>query len=59
MPPQDIRSLIQTRRQALRKAKRITGMLQGTMGLEGQGLDKRTLWGMTKQTARELLAARS
>lgn len=45
------------RRQALKKARRITSMLQGTMGLEGQALDRRTLWSMTKQTARELLNA--
>lgn len=45
-------------RQALLKARKITGMLQGTMGLEGQALDKRTLKVMTKQTARELLTSR-
>lgn len=31
-------------------------MLQGTMGLEAQGLDRKTLREMTMRTARELLA---
>ena len=44
-------------RAALRKAKRISGMLQGTMGLEGQALDRQSLRMMTKRTAREILAA--
>jgi hypothetical protein len=46
------------RRLALTKARRLTGMLEGTMSLEGQGLDKKTLRAMTKQSARDLLAAR-
>ena len=31
-------------------------MLQGTMGLEGQGLDRKTLREMTRRTTLELLA---
>jgi len=46
---------MQKYRRALEQARKITGMLQGTMGLEGQGLDKRTLKMMTKRTAKELL----
>lgn len=42
-------------REAIRKARRITAMLQGTMGLEGQGLGRKTLNAMTKLTAKELL----
>lgn len=58
MPPQEVRFSRQTIRQVIRKARKITGMLQGTMGLEGQALDKKTLRAMTKQTARELLLNR-
>jgi hypothetical protein len=46
-------------RQAIRIAKRITGMLQGTMGLEGQALDRKTLKQMSRQTTNELLGKRS
>jgi hypothetical protein len=42
-------------RQAIRKARRITGMLQGTMGLEGQALDKQTLRRMKRLTIEDLL----
>jgi hypothetical protein len=28
---------------AIRKARQLVAMLQGTMGLEGQGLDRKTL----------------
>jgi len=58
MPPQaSARTKIQNYRRALEQARKITGMLQGTMGLEGQGLDKKTLKIMTKRTARELLGS--
>ena len=43
-------------RQAFRTARRITRMLQGTMGLEGQALDRKVLEQMTRETVRELLA---
>ncbi len=42
-------------RQAIRKARRITSMLQGTMGLEGQGLDKQTLRLLKRLTVEDLL----
>jgi hypothetical protein len=42
-------------RYALLRAKVIMSMLQGTMALEGQGLDKKTVREMTKQTAEDLL----
>jgi transcriptional regulator with XRE-family HTH domain len=42
--------------QARKKARRLVGMLQGTSGLEGQGLDAATLDRMTDRTARDLLA---
>jgi hypothetical protein len=58
MPPQMGRTDSQRIRRALQTARMITGMLQGTMGLEGQGLDKQSLKGMTKKTALELLNAR-
>jgi hypothetical protein len=45
-------------REAILKARRITSMLQGTMSLEGQGLDKQTLREMTKRSARDFLALR-
>lgn len=32
-------------RKAIKTARRLMGMLQGTMGLEGQGLDLGTDWG--------------
>ena len=58
MPPQEVTMPWYARaRTALRKAKRISGMLQGTMGLEGQALDRQSLWMMTKRTAREILSA--
>jgi hypothetical protein len=58
MPPQEVVVQRQKIRQAFLKARKITGMLQATMGLEGQALDERTLKAMTKQTVRELLLAR-
>jgi len=58
MPPQEVSIPRQKVRQVLLKARKITGMLQGTMGLEGQALDKQTLRAMTKQTAKELLVTR-
>jgi hypothetical protein len=45
----------QVLRRAIRKARRLTGMLQGTMGLEGQGLDKQTLRRMKRLTIQDLL----
>lgn len=44
-------------KRAIRRGRRITSMVQGTMGLEGQALPRPTLWELTKETARELLAA--
>jgi transcriptional regulator with XRE-family HTH domain len=43
-------------RQARRKAKQVSAMLQGTSGLEGQALDTAVLDRMTDQTVHELLA---
>jgi len=43
-------------RQARQKAQRLVGMLQGTMGLEGQAVDSGTLGEMLQQTMHELLA---
>jgi hypothetical protein len=59
VPPQDVGPKIDwpAHRKALRKAKMLAGMLQGTMGLEGQGLDKRTLRAMTKRAAEGFLKA--
>lgn len=45
-----------TLRKAIRRAKVVVSMLQGTMGLEGQGLDRKTLREMRRQTIRDLLA---
>lgn len=42
-------------RKAIRKAREINRMLQGTMALEGQGLPRKTLKKMMKLTARELI----
>jgi len=56
MPPLDKSMPWMARyREALRIAKRITGMLQGTMGLEGQALDRQTLKQLSHETAKELL----
>lgn len=44
------------RRQALTKARRLVRMVQGTMGLESQAVDARTLNELTERTVRELLA---
>jgi len=43
---------------AFQKARMITGMIQGTMGLEGQGLDRKSLRALTKMTVKELLEIR-
>ena len=43
-------------RQARQKAQRLVGMVQGTMGLEGQAVDPGTLGEMFQQTMHELLA---
>jgi hypothetical protein len=42
-------------RPIFKKARKITKMLQGTMGLEGQALDRKTLKIMTRITVKELL----
>lgn len=55
MPPQGDRSVRQTVREAILKARKITAMLQGTMGLEGQGLDPKYLREMRHATVRDLL----
>jgi transcriptional regulator with XRE-family HTH domain len=44
------------KRQAKRKAEYLVGMLQGTSGLEGQGLDEQTMKEMKEQTVNDLLA---
>jgi hypothetical protein len=55
MPPQANPPNRQMIRVALKKARKVSAMLQGTMGLEGQGLDRATLREMTKRSAREYL----
>ena len=52
LPPKDQR---QNLLQAIRKAREINRMLQGTMGLEGQGLDARLLRELKRETTLELL----
>jgi transcriptional regulator with XRE-family HTH domain len=42
--------------QAIAKAKRVAGLVQGTMGLESQAVDQHALDEMVDQTASELLA---
>jgi hypothetical protein len=42
-------------RKAIKTARRLVGMLQGTMALEGQGLDWGTLAYFRKRTAKEIL----
>ena len=42
--------------QAQRKARQLVSLTQGTSALEAQGISKRDLARMTKQTARQLLA---
>lgn len=62
MPPQEVIRLRSMPRsaalQVFRKARKINVMLQGTMSLEGQDLDKHTLKSMKNQTIRDLLAIR-
>jgi transcriptional regulator with XRE-family HTH domain len=43
------------REQAERKAASLVGLVQGTSGLEGQGVDQETLERMKRQTVHELL----
>ena len=43
-------------RQAVRKAKRLAGMVQGTSGLEAQAVDRRTLRAMVHSAAGKLLS---
>ncbi len=42
--------------QAQRKARQLVSLMQGTSALEAQGISKRDLARVTKQTARKLLA---
>ena len=44
------------RAQALKKAARIVGLVQGTMGLESQAVEQNALNDMLEQTVSELLA---
>ncbi len=44
------------REQAERKARLLVGLVQGTSGLEGQGVERGTLDAMVERTTRELLA---
>jgi transcriptional regulator with XRE-family HTH domain len=44
------------KKQAKKKADDLVGMLQGTSGLEGQGLDEQTIKEMKEQTVNDLLA---
>ncbi|MGD0516338.1 MAG: helix-turn-helix domain-containing protein [Thermoguttaceae bacterium] len=43
------------RRQALKKARRLNSMIQGTMGLESQAVDAHTLDEMLNRTVKDLL----
>lgn len=43
-------------RQAVRKAKRLAGMVQGTSGLEAQAVNRQTLRAMTRGAAGKLLS---
>jgi hypothetical protein len=47
------------RRQAERKAERIVGMVQGTMGLEAQAVGDETVCELKQRTVRDLLAGSS
>ena len=42
-------------KQAIKKAKKLVAMLQGTMGLEGQGLDFKTLRKLRRKAIAHLL----
>ncbi len=44
--------------QAIRKARRLVGLVQGTSALEGQGLDQQELDEMVGRTSRELLLSK-
>ncbi len=44
------------RDQAVGKARRLVSLVQGTSGLEGQAVDKKTLEAMVEQTIHELLS---
>jgi len=50
----DIRDL--KREQAVRKAKKLVALVQGTSGLEGQAVGEKDVESMVKQTTHELLA---
>ena len=45
-------------RKAIRTGQKISVMVQGTMGLEGQGLDRKSLHTLKNKTIRRLLADR-
>ena len=42
-------------KRAIKKAKKLVAMLQGTMGLEGQGLDFKTLRKLRRKAIAHLL----
>jgi transcriptional regulator with XRE-family HTH domain len=44
------------REQAERKAKKLVALVQGTSGLEGQAVDRKTVESMVEQTTHDLLA---
>lgn len=46
-------------RQAIKKARKLVAMLQGTMGLEGQGLDAKTLREFRREAIAHLLDTQS
>lgn len=56
MPAPQLPNTTQDLRKVVRKARQIMAMLQGTMGLEGQGLDRKILRDMKKRTISDLLA---
>lgn len=58
MAPRGLLRRRQEVRDAIRKARKLMGMVQGTMGLEGAALDRKTLRAMTKEATYELLGIR-
>jgi hypothetical protein len=58
MPTLNIQTERATIRKAILDARRLAAMLQGTMGLEGQGLDRKSLRAVKKQMTRRLLGTR-
>jgi DNA-binding XRE family transcriptional regulator len=47
------------RRRAVEKARRLAGLVQGTMGLEAQAVDQQTIDSITEQNVHKLLAGPS